>query len=283
MKRTSYLMAMVSSVFLVVPDLTRADPFCNSFRRGDSNVDGAVDMSDGIATLEFLFLGNGVLPCRDAANADGSRALDISDPIVTFQYLFLGGAPLLFPGPLECGRGDLGGELSLGCDSYDACAPRPERIDFSGFQRFRYSQQGALGFCVELNKVFAATVTRDAAGGGESRYVLNLSILKEGKRGVDPCLDNQGIFTAECPVEVQLPERRLEDEEVQAMKNLFVAVTVFPGPDAICQCVAIDPCVIQFFTWDDRQVAAFPCISPHLDNNQAAPILDLLENWRGNQ
>ena len=37
------------------------------FRRGDSNDDGAVDVSDAITTLGVLFLGDGEITCRDAA------------------------------------------------------------------------------------------------------------------------------------------------------------------------------------------------------------------------
>ena len=44
------------------------------FVRGDANVDGAVDVSDGIATLDGLFQSGDELPCGDAADANDSGA-----------------------------------------------------------------------------------------------------------------------------------------------------------------------------------------------------------------
>src|SRR5215813_8285366 len=73
------------------------------FRRGDSNDDGKVDLSDGVTTLGFLFLGTTKLPCRDAADANDSGALDLTDAVYTFLYLFSGGSAIPLPGPMECG------------------------------------------------------------------------------------------------------------------------------------------------------------------------------------
>ena len=39
----------------------------SSFVRGDSNLDETVDISDGVATLGYLFLGGPALNCIDAA------------------------------------------------------------------------------------------------------------------------------------------------------------------------------------------------------------------------
>src|SRR6185295_17600838 len=54
---------------------------------GDSNGDGAVDVSDGIATLTSIFLGSPTLPCPDAADANDDAAIDISDAVAVFLYL----------------------------------------------------------------------------------------------------------------------------------------------------------------------------------------------------
>ena len=44
-----------------------------TFRRGDSNVDSIVDISDAVHVLGFLFLGDPKeLACQDAADADDS-------------------------------------------------------------------------------------------------------------------------------------------------------------------------------------------------------------------
>jgi len=55
------------------------------FRRGDANADGAVNLTDGIAVFNFLFLGGDAPPD---------------------------------PGPFDCGLEPAGSPISFGCDSY---------------------------------------------------------------------------------------------------------------------------------------------------------------------
>jgi hypothetical protein len=79
------------------------------FVRGDSNLDGRVDITDAIVTLLYLF-GGSPQPhdCRDAMDANdapderGIRALDLTDAIRVLSFLFLGGAPPSPPFP-DCG------------------------------------------------------------------------------------------------------------------------------------------------------------------------------------
>jgi hypothetical protein len=82
------------------------DGFCYvagaRFRRGDSNNDGSIDISDGVRTLNFLFQGGATPPCREAANFNGDASVDISDASATFNFLFLGGADPKPPFP-DCG------------------------------------------------------------------------------------------------------------------------------------------------------------------------------------
>jgi hypothetical protein len=62
-----------------------------TFRRGDSNADDQVDVSDAQYTLDTLFLGSPPPACMDAADFNDDGRLDISDPIATLGFLFLGG------------------------------------------------------------------------------------------------------------------------------------------------------------------------------------------------
>lgn len=73
------------------------------FKRGDTDGNGAVEMSDAIAVLEFLFLGGPTPPCFDAADADDSNDLDVSDGVRVLGWLFLGTEPPSSPGPTACG------------------------------------------------------------------------------------------------------------------------------------------------------------------------------------
>lgn len=74
-----------------------------AFRRGDSNADGGVNISDVISTLGCLFLGSACTLCPDSADADDSGNTDLSDAVYTLNNLFLGGPPLPAPGPARCG------------------------------------------------------------------------------------------------------------------------------------------------------------------------------------
>jgi hypothetical protein len=61
-----------------------------TFRRGDANLDGRVDLTDASVVLQGLFLGAGEPPCLDSADFDDSGSIDLTDPVFLLQSLFLG-------------------------------------------------------------------------------------------------------------------------------------------------------------------------------------------------
>jgi len=70
------------------------------FLRGDANNDGNVDLSDGVAILNHLFLGvTAPAPCEDALDSNDSGDLDLSDGIAVLNFLFQGGGPPPEPYP----------------------------------------------------------------------------------------------------------------------------------------------------------------------------------------
>lgn len=75
-----------------------------AFRRGDANGDGVVSMSDAIATLSVLFLGEGQLLCHDAADSNDDGHVTMSDAITTLSVLFLGVGAIPAPGIATCGE-----------------------------------------------------------------------------------------------------------------------------------------------------------------------------------
>ncbi len=93
------------------------------FHRGDSNGDGALDLSDGIYVLNYLFLGGSEPGCMEAANTNDDSAIDISDGVYVLTYLFLGGPAPPAPGPVgePCGADPEGSPNDLGCGSYPPC------------------------------------------------------------------------------------------------------------------------------------------------------------------
>ncbi len=58
------------------------------FRRGDSNVDGKIDIADAVFLLSFLFAKGEDPACADAGDANDDGRLDIADAISTLDFLF---------------------------------------------------------------------------------------------------------------------------------------------------------------------------------------------------
>ncbi|MEC9476144.1 MAG: hypothetical protein VX764_03820 [Planctomycetota bacterium] len=88
------------------------------FRRGDGNDDSIFNIADGIASLEYLFLG-GELTCKDAGDANDDGIVNMADAITVFEVLFLGADPVPAPGSSNCGLDPTDDDLD--CDSYNSC------------------------------------------------------------------------------------------------------------------------------------------------------------------
>ena len=84
-----------------------------AFRRGDTNGDGTIDLSDAVFELNFLFLGGETPACPDAGDLNDDGLLDISDPVSSLNFQFLGGEPPPSPGPGACGPDPTGDALGV--------------------------------------------------------------------------------------------------------------------------------------------------------------------------
>ncbi len=98
----------------------------DEFRRGDTDGNGAIEITDPINNLSFQFLGTFTPPCLDAADFDDNGKVEITDPIASLSHQFLGTAPPAPPGKDTCGvdptedAPDVGGEL--GCENpHESC------------------------------------------------------------------------------------------------------------------------------------------------------------------
>ncbi len=83
-----------------------------TFVRGDFNIDGRFDISDAVAVLGYLFLGDRPSDCHDAADVDDDGQLQVTDAIYSLAHLFQGGESPPPPFP-EAGDDPTGDEL--GC------------------------------------------------------------------------------------------------------------------------------------------------------------------------
>jgi hypothetical protein len=99
-----------------------------TFKRGDANADGGVNIADAVCVLNYLFTGTAGA-CRDAASAcldavdtnnDGNT--NVADAVAILQHIFLATGPL--PEPFqECGTDPPGDEI--GCTAFPPCAAGP--------------------------------------------------------------------------------------------------------------------------------------------------------------
>jgi hypothetical protein len=89
------------------------------FRRGDSNADGKVDISDAVRIFMHLFLGAAEPACLDSADTNDDGWVDISDGILILKDFFRPGTAISAPGPLDCGVDPTGDALS--CAGYSVC------------------------------------------------------------------------------------------------------------------------------------------------------------------
>ena len=89
-----------------------------AFRRGDSNDDGNVNLSDALSILGFLFLGGDTSGCRKADDTDDNGTINITDVVTVLNYLFRGGTQP--PDPFAaCGTDPTGDDLT--CEAYAHC------------------------------------------------------------------------------------------------------------------------------------------------------------------
>ena len=90
-----------------------------TFRRGDADGNGILQLTDGIRILGTLFLGQDLPSCLDAADTDDSGQIQLTDGIIVFQFLFLGGAVPANPGPFACGSDPT--DDAIDCEAYEGC------------------------------------------------------------------------------------------------------------------------------------------------------------------
>ncbi len=87
------------------------------FIRGECMDDGVLNLVDGLALLNVLFLDFPIPACPAACDVNGNRALELVDAVVLFNYLFLLGPPPPPPFP-DCGDTTNSDEI---CEVFETC------------------------------------------------------------------------------------------------------------------------------------------------------------------
>jgi hypothetical protein len=90
------------------------------FRRGDTDNNNRLELTDAVRVLSFLFLGTGEITCNEAADADDNGKVELTDAVRILGFLFLGQVSPADPGPppAQCGPDPAGSSAHIGCDSY---------------------------------------------------------------------------------------------------------------------------------------------------------------------
>jgi hypothetical protein len=104
------------AAILFVTALTSSS-WAQEFRRGDVNNDGRVSIVDAVFLKNWLGAAGPRGPCERAADADASGALNITDVLATLKFLFEGAPAMPAPFP-DCGADPLS---PLGCDVEPEC------------------------------------------------------------------------------------------------------------------------------------------------------------------
>jgi hypothetical protein len=90
-----------------------------AFLRADSNADGAVNLTDAVFALNYLFVGGPEPSCLDAADADDNGDVTITDAVFTLNGLFVGGPQPPSPGTASCGLDPSDDDLD--CATFPSC------------------------------------------------------------------------------------------------------------------------------------------------------------------
>ena len=99
--------------------LIRPAPLADAFRRGDSNGDERIDISDTIWTINFLARGGAAPPCLEGADANDDGRLDLGDAVYVMNYTLLGGPRPAAQSP-ECAGDPTPDELACAAPTCEA-------------------------------------------------------------------------------------------------------------------------------------------------------------------
>ena len=148
-----------------------------------------------------------------------------------------------------------------GCSAL--CRIEPTLHDVSAFGTFTFSRESALGFCPPGGQLFDLEATTGATGAITMRW----SILRDDAGCDEPPF--------QCPDRDE-SSRVLTSDEATLLRGAFHAVRVVATAPNGCSGIAIDPCLVNTFAWDDFVATDFLCHTPLVRSDEVARILAML-------
>ena len=91
--------------------------FVQDWVRADINADGALDISDAVSSLDYLF-GDGTVSCEAAVDTNDDDQINVADTVFLLSYLFSSGQVPADPFP-ACGQDPVASTLD--CASFPPC------------------------------------------------------------------------------------------------------------------------------------------------------------------
>ena len=186
----------------------------------------------------------------------------VATPTPTGEVCGDGVADVFFFGGEECDDGN--NRDGDGCSA--TCDLEPQLENFSRFETFEFARQSALGFCPPVGELFDVSVSRGVLGTTTFRW----SILRDRTGCEDP-------FSGVCANRDQFA-RTLTADEVAKLRDAVRVVKVFQKQPAFCKDVAVDPCLVNSFRWDDVAVTDFECHTPILRRDEVQRLLGILND-----
>ncbi len=102
-----------------IATIMTGEPPAPKFLRGDADGNGMLQITDAIATLNFLFVGNFTPTCMDALDWTDDGGVEITDAVASLDHQFSTGDPSPAPGSQNCGPDPT--DDPLDCESFEAC------------------------------------------------------------------------------------------------------------------------------------------------------------------
>jgi hypothetical protein len=131
-------LTLAVSTALLLLGASEAGAQSGTFRRGDANADGTIDITDVAFLIRFVFLNGEPPPCFDSADADDDGQILLTDAVRIYTYIIYGvvievGTPRPPPpGPISCGPDPTADEIA--CASYSTCDDPTELAPDSRFE-----------------------------------------------------------------------------------------------------------------------------------------------------
>jgi hypothetical protein len=242
------LAGLVGSAAALSPPTPAPTPRVATDACADADGDGRFTVADGVQALRAAVgLASTCTPFR--CDLDADDAITVTDGVAMLRHA-----------------------AGLGIFAYRC--PLPTRtLDFSAFGSFTLTRSSALGFCPRIGSVLNARIHRQTAG----HYLAQLSVAEERPLGDAECVDPFGFGDATCVAPRAVPDRVLEDDDIEMLRTAFEAITVYEARDLFCARGVYDPCIVNALRWDAFVVTDHPCGAPWLGWERVEDITDVLD------